>query len=77
MSARAHGYNGCGAGRHSRLKELRRLETHVPGLRGPDYDAAFVLGRDGKKSYVGARNSPRSQPLVSRDFIGSTSSTTV
>jgi len=26
--------------------------------------------------YVGTRNSPRSQPSVSRDFIGSTSSTT-
>ena len=27
-------------------------------------------------TYVGARNSPRSQPAVSRDFIGSTSAIT-
>jgi len=54
-------------------------ENHAPGLRGPNYHSAFVLDPDGKTSrryYVSARNSPRSQPAVVRDFIGSTSSTT-
>jgi hypothetical protein len=73
MNARASHYSGCSAISHSRLKELRGLEgkrSRKPrqGLRRPNYYA--------EAAYVGARNSPPSQPAAVRDFIGSTSSTT-
>ena len=54
MNACASHYSGCSAISHPR--SLRSFagwrasgaENHAPGLRGPNYYAAFVLGPDGK-----------------------------
>jgi hypothetical protein len=73
-----------GAGRHYVTASTRMrfsvhtgAENHAPGLRGPNYYAdlcSIQVERTSRRSYVGARNSPCSQPAVVRDFIGSANS---
>ena len=62
-------------GRHdaraSAVDNWKRGSFSTPGSASRSQLASLTGG-----PYVGARNSPRSQPAVSRDFIGSTSSTT-
>jgi len=80
---RAWYYNGSSTISHSRRKQLRGLvgkgNRKPPARSGrTNYAAALCcqMERTSRRSYVGARNSPRSQPPVVppvvRDFIGST-----
>ena len=48
---------------------VQRFFSFHSGLAGP------ARGLMGAAPYVGARNSPLSQPAISRDFIGSPSAT--
>jgi hypothetical protein len=53
------------------LRHLRRI-----AVLNADRDEIFTVPAFPKPAYIGARNSLRSQPAVSLDFIGSTSATT-
>jgi hypothetical protein len=84
MNERASHYSGCSAISHV-FKELRRAggqaepktTRHVcAGQITTLHLCSVQMERTSRRSYAGARNSPRSQPAVVRDFIGSTSSTT-